>query len=599
VRGKSWILGTVVLAGAAAVASNGGAQAATVPVGGAPTFTPPIHVNDPNAGPVNPTEPATIVGKDGTRYVAYQGGSNLMESGDGGRSWKRVDAPNVVQRHLTGTGCVSRADAGDVDLAIDQTGRMYFATLQQAVDVGTNGAGVGFQVGIVHSDDHFKDATTSGTCAGHQPFMIDREWLAAYTPPGQTADHSRAYVAYHDFGPDTMWVNSSADGGKTWGTPVNIITAADAINNSFCDTVPASIAVDPRNGWVYVAWTAGPNAAFNAATGCNETQGTVFNNFYVALSKDNGATWTQTLAFSGQGPTDANPLDMSEIFGSMVLDRQGGVYIAFPAFLNGEFGAYYAYSKAPGADGKLTFSKPVKVNGPDVHSAYFVRAIAGDEGRAAITFVGTPAKNVVATPSNKQTYSGADAKLPNCRPEVGTEVHGVRFPGKPCMLPKDSPWFIYVAQTSDGTSASPTFQVTRLRNDPMHIGDICTLGIFCLTDDNRDLADTNDIKLDATGGIQVAYTYETPDSTRTYIDFQCQQGGVGLYADVDLKPCQPVAASVGTAVSVQNAKVLGARAGRLPATGRSQGYALPAVLTAAAGLAGVRMVRRRRVRSAS
>ena len=115
------------------------------------------------------------------------------------------------------------------------------------------------------------------------------------------------------------------------------------------------------------------------------------------------------------------------------------------------------------------------------------------------------------------------------------------FPvGKPCKLPANTPWYLYLAQTLDG---GKSFSVQKLRDDAVHTGDICTLGIFCLPADNRDLADTNDIKIDATGGFQVAYTYETTDGTRKEIDFQCQTGGPGLYANTGVTSCQAVAAA--------------------------------------------------------
>src|SRR5207253_5564426 len=120
---------------------------------------------------------------------------------------------------------------------------------------------------------------------------------------------------------------------------------------------------------------------------------------------------------------------------------------------------------------------------------------------------------------------------------------GVRDYGKPCEMPATSPWYLYLAQTLDvvpGASAhTPTFLTQKLRNDPVHIGDICTLGIFCLGDDNRDLADTNDVKIDRTGGFQVAYTFEGYPATGPHneIDFQCQTDGPGLYANVKVRSC--------------------------------------------------------------
>jgi hypothetical protein len=393
-------------------------------------------------------------------------------------------------------------------------------------------------------------------------------------------------MTYHDFGPNTMWVNASKDGGKTWSTPVNIITAPPAALNSACDTVPAGIAVDPTTGWVYAGWTAGAGPATNAATGCNYTQGTVFNKFFVAVSKDDGATWTTTEAFSGPDYTQAEPSDLSEIFGSTVVDNAGGVHIAFPAFLNGEFGVYLTSSPKADGSGALHFAAPKKVNGVDVHTAYYPRLVAGDAGRLDLIYLGTGVKNVIATPQNKLTYTGANPAQPNCTPEVGPAVQGVRFPGKPCALPATTPWYLYLAQTLDGGGS---FTTQRLAPDPVHTGDICTLGIFCLPGDNRDLADVNDVRIDGTGGAQVAYTWEAPDSSRTEIRFQCQTGGSGLLAGRAVRSClDGNAASTGGGnngggAGGDNANVLGRN---LAATGGNALWALlgGALLVLALGL---------------
>src|SRR5439155_25482335 len=199
-------------------------------------------------------EPATVIDKNGARYVAYQRGSQLSVTRDGGRTWEHPGGASLLSKNLT--GCTSADDIGDVELATDAGGRVYMADLHAAVG-GSPDTGVEPIVG--RSDDGFK--TYQATCSAHQPFSVDREWLATYSPPGQGSDHTILYLTYHDFGPDTMWANKSTDGGKTWSTPVNVITSAQAQSASACDTVPAGVATDPRNGWVYVAWTAGAGPA--------------------------------------------------------------------------------------------------------------------------------------------------------------------------------------------------------------------------------------------------------------------------------------------------------------------------------------------------
>jgi hypothetical protein len=483
-----------------------------------------------------PTEPAIISDAAGRRYVANQLDSELAVTTDGGRTWRYPHGMDVLAQNVT--GCDVTQLIGDVELTADAGGRTYFSTLG-IVSGGT--ADNGIQPLVAYSDDGFHTWTT--LCAAHQPFLTDRQWLAQYSPPGTPSDETLLYMTYHDFGPDTMWVNRSTDGGKSWELPQPVITDPEAIASSGCDTVPGGIAVDPRNGWTYISWVAGPHPVNNAATGCNYTQGTIFNKLYVAFSKDSGVTWSNVKAFEGLDNTTESPNDLSEIFSNLSVDRAGNVYVAYPAFLDGEYGIYYQWAP-PSDTGALQFSAPVKVSGADVHTAYYPRMVAGDDGRIGLIYLGSPFKNVPATATNKATYTGDTGdNTPNCSPEVTDPGnHGARFLGKPCMLPADTPWYLYQATSLNATSAGASFVTQKMRPDPVHVGDICTLGIFCLDGDNRDLADVNDIKIDATGGMQLAYTWEAADRSRNEIVFQCQTGGPGLYANVAVTSCQSGAA---------------------------------------------------------
>ncbi len=519
------------IAAAATLAAVAGPSVASTTA--RPTFHTPSRADDPRIGTgtyVN--EPATVVGADGTRYVAYQRDSQLSYTRTGGRTWDHPGGADILSRNVS--GCTSLSDVGDVELAADNKGGVYLTDLQV-----TAGAEVdnGIQPIVGKSMDGFRHY--SGTCAAHQPASVDREWMAAYVGPGKTSAQADVYLSYHDFGPNFISVNASHDGGKTFGLPVPVVDNPAAVNASGCDTVPAGTAVDPRNGWVYVAWTSGDNPGSNAATGCNYTQGTVFNKFWVAVSKDGGRTFTTSLATQGPPSTATAPDDMSEIFGSIAVDRSGGVYISFPAFLRGEYDAFYAYSPPAGTAGALHFRSPVKINTTASKTAYFTRITAGTKGRIAVIYLGSPVRNVEATAQNKLTYDGSDPTTPNCTPEVSDPGgHGARFLGKPCQLPATAKWYLYLAQSLNAAGSAPTFTTTTMRTAAVHTGDICTLGIFCLGNDNRDIADTNDVKIDRTGGAQVAYTYETPDGKHTEIDFQCQQGGPGLIAGVTVKDCQ-------------------------------------------------------------
>jgi len=108
-----------VLASAAGAApgTHGSGPGATgsAPGGSAPGasgrslgFTAPSRADDPAISAKNPkyvNEPATAVGSDGARYVAYQRGSQLSVTRDGGRTWSYVggsNAASVLSRNTTG-----------------------------------------------------------------------------------------------------------------------------------------------------------------------------------------------------------------------------------------------------------------------------------------------------------------------------------------------------------------------------------------------------------------------------------------------------------------------------------------------------------------
>src|SRR5947209_13962402 len=103
------------LAGASVVAALAAALAAPAAAVGAadgtgvPTFHAPSRADQPSLNGYN--EPATVVGKDGTRYVAYQFGSQLSYTRNGGKSWTYVGGKNfqsVLSRNIS--GCTSADD---------------------------------------------------------------------------------------------------------------------------------------------------------------------------------------------------------------------------------------------------------------------------------------------------------------------------------------------------------------------------------------------------------------------------------------------------------------------------------------------------------
>src|SRR5207302_1707561 len=72
---------------------------------------------------------------------------------------------------------------------------------------------------------------------------------------------------------------------------------------------------------------------------------------------------------------------------------------------------------------------------------------------------------------------------------------------------EQSPWYVTFAQTINGTSAAPKFNQTSASSSVMHVGGICTNGIFCtVSGGNRDLADSISIAIDRGGSAALAWT---------------------------------------------------------------------------------------------
>lgn len=412
----------------------------------------------------NATEPSIAVDRsDGTVWVAWQAsGRHVARSDDGGRTF--------VQTPIVG---LFTNDIGDVDIRVGGptkctavvaggpgclpgTHRVYVTSIEELP--------LPVQVHLFYSDD--RGATwTANKIAVVNPSLVDRPWLAVY--PGPSATQDKVYIAYHDFSVSQIYVVASTDGGTTFGASIDVLASSPAIElQSACNTVPSDIEVDPTTGEVYVQWiTADP---VQNVAGCNITQDQMFHKVYVGhspgafgIGPSASTVWDDHLIFDGGPQTNTD-----EIFATLGVDLAGNVYSVFPDDLSGPgiFDIWFSHS----SDKANSWSTPVKVNN-EGGTNYFPWIAAGSAGRVDFIYLHTP------------DYNPSDAA--------------------------QSPWYTRFAQTTDGTDAVPKFGVTSASSGIMHVGGICTSGIFCAASGgNRDLADSISIAIDRGGSAALAWT---------------------------------------------------------------------------------------------
>jgi hypothetical protein len=436
------------------------------------------------AAQTNATEPSVAVDRsDGTIYIAWQAsGTHVARSDNGGRSFVQTPINDLFGNDI---GDVHLRIGGPTPCATPTANclpgahRVYVSSLEKLP--------LPLQTHLAYSDDRGADWTINDVAAVN-PSLIDRPWLAVY-PSKMSATQDKVYIAYHDFSASQIWVVTSTDGGENFGPSSDVLFFdPDVEANSFCNTIPSDIEVDPETGEVYVQWiTAGP--AENVA-GCNVTQNQNFHHVYIAHSPgaiDLGAgpttVWDLHSVFNGPSSTNTD-----EIFATLAVDDSGipdvggNVYSVFPDNLAGPtvFDIWFTHSSNKGA----TWAPPVKVNS-DKGTHYFPWIAAGSTGRVDFVWYNSP------------DYTPTDAE--------------------------QSPWYVTFAQTVNGTAAQPKFNQTAGSSSVIHVGGICTNGIFCsISGGNRDLADSISIAIDRGGSAALAYT----DQGRvlggpTWIDYTC------------------------------------------------------------------------------
>jgi hypothetical protein len=288
---------------------------------------------------------------------------------------------------------------------------------------------------------------------------------------------------------------------------------------TFCNTVPAGVQIappgTPHAGRIFVAWIAADLP--QNATGCNITMTQSFHTFWISYSDDNGLTWTAQQAFDAGFGHDA-----STPFVGFTTDNQGNPYFGFannltsnPATCSAEsttgtvqsdtsceYDMYVVWSSNGGTvwdgGGGLipgSAAKPYRVNPPGERGTHFFPAIAaGDPGKVDVAYLRT-SEIVPTDPLGKTDPGGCAGPGP--------------ANGNPTTYPPPCQWNLYAAQSVNLSSgpASATWTIAQITTTPIHVGDICNLGIFCIPfpSANRNLLDFISEDLDQRGCAHIAY----------------------------------------------------------------------------------------------
>jgi hypothetical protein len=366
--------------------------------------------------------------------------------------------------------------------------------------------------------------------------------LGTQSVSAAATDSAEVILMYHDFyGPSSIWINKSTDGGATYGAPENVVANFTATNPTMdavvaadmaCNTVPSAVKIvksGPHAGRIYLAWIAA-DAAQNTS-GCNLSMAQSFHNLIVAWSDDNGATWTPQVAMDiGIGQDASTP------FAAFTIDDQGNPYFAFDSQTpqplssgpsarattcaaesatgtgpitdtNCDYHMWVIWSPnggttwddgggIPAGSASIAYeASPSNQNGTD----QFATIAAGDPGKVDISYLHTSA-------IEPQDAFGKFDPLGCDGGDNATNTDPLP------TYPPRCDWNLFVGQSLNlaSTTSNPllaSWSNAQATSVPMHFGDICNLGIACAQQappvvprDPRHLLDFNMETVDPTTG---------------------------------------------------------------------------------------------------
>ena len=335
------------------------------------------------------------------------------------------------------------AGGGDSHVIVDRNGDVFLADLgAAAIYVGKS------------TDRGASFAITSPAGASS-----DREWLASFTPPGQTVP-SKVFVSYHELTTNEPFECTSFDGGTVWQPVCNPMATDPGVQADIVGSGGNTI-IGPQvfdsTGRVYDAFL-------------TPVAGDTSNNLrdLVLATSADGITFTDVRIYTA--PLGSH---LGGLFPVLAIDSADDLYAVWSERIV-PFGPSVIRMSTSTTHG-LTWSAPVTVSTPG-QSALLPWITAGTAGGVDIVWVGS-------------TTSSANDPTAD--------------------------WYMYVAQSTNALSLAPKFTTARITSQPIRYGAICLSGLNCSTggDDGRILLDFTSDDIDSLCDAAVTFANSGPEGT--------------------------------------------------------------------------------------
>ncbi len=365
--------------------------------------------------------------------------------------------------------------SGDADAVVAFDGTFY------ADNLCVPGVGGASNDSFTNQLDGAPDAWNTPANAGGN---VDRPWYAAgLGTPGVV------YMSFHDLQGPNINVLKSVDFGHTFVCPTTgLISTTCPVtqtlrgnnpNSGYLNTAVGNVTgrpvIDPRYPTrIYLPYA--DNNAVASTTAPPTNSDFDLTRLRIAVSTNGGVTWSADVDPTGAPVLDANaafPFDgtndnvVAHNFPWLAVDRNGNLYLLFSLRLGGATQAHLYLMTSSNLGQNWSTPRQVDQGGTDSNVMAWIAA--GVPGSIAISWYGSVAND---------------------------------------FNDRNAAWAEMFAQSVNALSATPTFTQSRVSgSNPLHVGDICAAGTFCLvTGGNRNLADFQMIDIDQCGRAHPVYT---------------------------------------------------------------------------------------------